>query len=149
MEAPILLGSEDALSGPCFMGRLSSFVACLRAVAHGRLWMDDSMLRTRQPDQIGQLTQREEQVRELAQQGLTNKQIGLELRIKTGTVKIHMKHIFEKTGIRGRHSLALSRMLGRLPVSLSRVSTRLAARGERAAFRPSLHQDYASVVRVY
>jgi DNA-binding NarL/FixJ family response regulator len=25
-----------------------------------------------------------------------------------GTVKIHMKHLFEKTGIRGRHSLALA-----------------------------------------
>ena len=30
------------------------------------------------------------------------------LGIRTGTVKIHLKHIFEKTGIRGRYGLALS-----------------------------------------
>ena len=28
--------------------------------------------------------------------------------IRTGTVKIHLKHIFEKTGIRGRYGLAIS-----------------------------------------
>ena len=53
------------------------------------------------------VTAREQEVMELATQGLTNKEIAQELRIKSGTVKIHMKHIFEKTGIRGRHSLAL------------------------------------------
>ena len=30
------------------------------------------------------------------------------LGIQTGTVKIHLKHIFEKTGIRGRYGLALT-----------------------------------------
>ena len=31
-----------------------------------------------------------------------------QLGIRPGTVKIHLKHIFEKTGIRGRYGLALS-----------------------------------------
>jgi DNA-binding NarL/FixJ family response regulator len=39
---------------------------------------------------------------------LKNKEIGEKLGIRTGTVKIHLKHIFEKTGIRGRYGLALS-----------------------------------------
>jgi two-component system nitrate/nitrite response regulator NarL len=89
----------------------SSFVACLRAIAHGRIWMDDCMLRTRALDHPRTtLTEREQQVNELVQHGYTNKQVALELQIKPGTVKIHLKHIFEKTGIRGRHSLALASM---------------------------------------
>ena len=35
-------------------------------------------------------------------------QIAARLGIQPGTVKIHMRHIFEKTGIRGRFGLALS-----------------------------------------
>jgi len=54
------------------------------------------------------LTARELQVMELVERGLKNKDIGVELGIRTGTVKIHLKHIFEKTGIRGRYGLALS-----------------------------------------
>jgi two-component system nitrate/nitrite response regulator NarL len=56
-------------------------------------------------------TAREQQVLEQLQQGLTNRAIAEELQIKTGTVKIHLKHVFEKTGIRGRHSLALATTL--------------------------------------
>ena len=54
------------------------------------------------------LTPREVQVMELVERGYRNKDIGLSLGIRTGTVKIHLKHIFEKTGIRGRYGLALS-----------------------------------------
>ena len=35
-------------------------------------------------------------------------EIATRLGIQTGTVKIHLKHIFEKTGCRGRYGLALS-----------------------------------------
>ena len=44
----------------------------------------------------------------LVEQGLKNRDIGAQLGIRPGTVKIHLKHIFEKTGIRGRYGLALS-----------------------------------------
>jgi DNA-binding NarL/FixJ family response regulator len=54
------------------------------------------------------LTPREQQVLELVEQGLRNKEIARELGIRPGTVKIHLKHIFEKTGVRGRYGLALS-----------------------------------------
>jgi DNA-binding NarL/FixJ family response regulator len=92
---------------------ISSLVSCLRAVALGRHWVEDCMLR----DQgvaypRNTLSPREQEVLELVQQGLANKAIAQELQIQPGTVKIHMKHIFEKTGVRGRHALALAEMIG-------------------------------------
>ena len=45
---------------------------------------------------------------DIIEQGMKNRDIGRELGIRPGTVKIHLKHIFEKTGIRGRYGLALS-----------------------------------------
>jgi DNA-binding NarL/FixJ family response regulator len=92
-------------------------LACLDAVNRGATWMDDGLFqRSMRPNAAttnSELTLRERQVLELVEQGLRNKQIGAELGIQTGTVKIHMRHIFEKTGIRGRFGLALSAMRGR------------------------------------
>ena len=45
---------------------------------------------------------------DLVERGFRNKEIAGNLGISTGTVKIHLKHIFEKTGIRGRYGLALA-----------------------------------------
>jgi DNA-binding CsgD family transcriptional regulator len=39
---------------------------------------------------------------------MRNREIASTLGIGTGTVKIHLKHIFAKTGIRGRYGLALA-----------------------------------------
>jgi DNA-binding NarL/FixJ family response regulator len=86
-------------------------LTCLRSVAGGSNWMEDSLFRDhpaldRYPR--SDLTARERQVLELVEQGLKNKEIARELGIRPGTVKIHLKHIFEKTGVRGRYGLALS-----------------------------------------
>ncbi len=88
-------------------------LACLEAVAQGRSWMEDSVFRnTPTPERYhrSELTPRETQVMELVEQGLKNREIARELGIRPGTVKIHLKHIFEKTGVRGRYGLALSGM---------------------------------------
>jgi two-component system, NarL family, nitrate/nitrite response regulator NarL len=86
-------------------------LACLRTVAAGRTWMEDCVFRDagrndRYPR--SELTSREQQVLELVEQGFKNKDIAQELGIRPGTVKIHLKHIFEKTGVRGRYGLALN-----------------------------------------
>ncbi len=86
-------------------------LACLRAVVQGRSWMQDSVFRESivPESQIRtDLTPRERQVMELVEQGLKNREIAIELGIRPGTVKIHLKHIFEKTGVHGRHGLALN-----------------------------------------
>jgi DNA-binding NarL/FixJ family response regulator len=84
---------------------------CIRAVAAGRTWMENDVARGPSPAPRtvrSALTPREVQVMDLVERGLKNKDIGVTLGIRTGTVKIHLKHIFEKTGIRGRYGLALS-----------------------------------------
>ncbi len=84
---------------------------CLRAVNDGQCWMEDSVVKSMPPDDRyprSELTPRESQVMALVEVGLRNRDIARELNIQPGTVKIHLKHIFEKTGVRGRYGLALS-----------------------------------------
>jgi DNA-binding NarL/FixJ family response regulator len=90
---------------------LDLLLDCLLRVATGNAWMDDLMFQQSErgiPVVRSSLTQREQQVAELVEQGLKNKEIARALGICPGTVKIHLKHIFEKTGVRGRYGLALS-----------------------------------------
>jgi two-component system nitrate/nitrite response regulator NarL len=90
---------------------LQTLLRCVLTLSSGGTWMDEVFV----PDagrpvrmSISPLTVRELQVMELVERGFKNKEIGVDLGIQTGTVKIHLKHIFEKTGIRGRYGLALS-----------------------------------------
>ena len=86
-------------------------LACIRTVAAGRSWMEDCVFRDSSRSERyprSELTAREQQVLELVEQSFKNKEIAQELGIRPGTVKIHLKHIFEKTGVRGRYGLALS-----------------------------------------
>ena len=62
---------------------------------------------------------REQQVLELVEQGYKNKEIAMHLGIQPGTVKIHLKHIFEKTGVRGRYGLALTGLRDRGGLSMT------------------------------
>src|SRR5580698_6376963 len=79
---------------------LESILSCLRTVASGRSWMEDCVFRDSARQERyprSELTPREHQVLEMVEQGFKNKEIALELGIRPGTVKIHLKHIFEKT----------------------------------------------------
>lgn len=86
---------------------------CVRTVLSGGVWLADQPAgqwrKTIQPmQQHSGLTVRESQVLELIEQGLKNREIANELGIRPGTVKVHLRHIFEKTGVRGRYGLALN-----------------------------------------
>jgi DNA-binding NarL/FixJ family response regulator len=91
---------------------LEEIANCVRAVAAGlNNWTESDAARDpRLPSRTARssLTPREVQVMDLVEHGLKNKEIAEALGIRTGTVKIHLKHIFEKTGIRGRYGLVLS-----------------------------------------
>lgn len=99
-----------------------TLVTCLRSVTGGRTWLEDGIFSQceRLPYQRrSQLTPRELEVAGLVEQGMRNRDIARSLGIQTGTVKIHLKHIFEKTGVRGRYGLALNglREKGTLPMA--------------------------------
>lgn len=88
-----------------------TLLACLKAVASGANWMDETLFGESQRMERyprSELTPREQQVLELVEQGMKNREIARELGIRPGTVKIHLKHIFEKTGVHGRYGLALT-----------------------------------------
>jgi LuxR family maltose regulon positive regulatory protein len=51
---------------------------------------------------IAELTPRESEVHELLAQGLTNEEIARQLYISLSTTKVHVKHIYEKLGVRSR-----------------------------------------------
>jgi two-component system nitrate/nitrite response regulator NarL len=100
---------------------LDNILSCLRTVASGRSWMEDCVFRdASRPERYprSELTPREHQVLQMVEQGFKNKEIALELGIRPGTVKIHLKHIFEKTGVRGRYGLAINGLKERGLVSM-------------------------------
>jgi DNA-binding NarL/FixJ family response regulator len=83
---------------------------CLHRVAEGHLWTEDlynSPQASLAQPRNRPLTPREVEVASLVSKGMKNREIGESLGIATGTVKIHLMHIFEKTGIRDRFELAL------------------------------------------
>lgn len=92
---------------------LPALLACIAAAADGTVWLEESVFRDAHRSEMkmrSDLTPRERQVANLIETGLTNKEIAEQLSISPGTVKIHLKHIFEKTGVHGRYGLALTGM---------------------------------------
>jgi two-component system nitrate/nitrite response regulator NarL len=89
----------------------SNMLNCIRTVVLGKNWMEDTVFREQPREDRhprSELTPREQQVMELVEHGLKNREIARELGIRPGTVKIHLKHIFEKTCVRVRYGLALT-----------------------------------------
>ena len=61
-------------------------------------------------DRRALLTRREREVYDLLCQGLTNRQIAECLVISEETVKLHVHHVFDKTGVRSRTALVIEAM---------------------------------------
>lgn len=104
---------------------VEKLLECLRAVAAGKIWMDDSESVTAflQRKDGSRLTPREKEVVGLVCRGMKNRQIAENLRITPGTVKVHLMHIFEKTGLKDRLALAVH---GRELVDLEAQSKQVA-----------------------
>jgi DNA-binding NarL/FixJ family response regulator len=102
-----------------------TLLTCLRAVTAGGTWMEDGIFGSAEKlynPKRSQLTNRESQVVVLVEKGLRNRDIACMLGIQTGTVKIHLKHIFEKTGVRGRYGLAFTGLQSKGSITMSSPS---------------------------
>lgn len=85
---------------------IPALIDCFQTVVNKQIWTDNLVADAESP-RARPLTPREQQVAELVSKGMKNREIAEALSIATGTVKIHLMHIFEKTGIRDRFELAL------------------------------------------
>ena len=56
---------------------------------------------------LSSLTNREYEILSLIAQGMSNKMIARELDISDGTVKVHVKHLLKKLGLRSRVEAAV------------------------------------------
>jgi DNA-binding NarL/FixJ family response regulator len=98
---------------------VETVLECLRTVSHGEVWLESTLTQDADPFFNGRptprLTRREKEIVQLVCSGLKNKEIGESLSITPGTVKVHLMHIFEKTGAKDRFELAVHgrRLLGR------------------------------------
>ena len=90
---------------------VDSLLECLRAVAGGNIWIENSIsnhvvgfLNRRNSPRF---TPREREIVRLVSRGMKNKEIAATLSITSGTVKVHLMHIFEKAGVKDRFELAV------------------------------------------
>lgn len=94
-------------------------VDAVRAVADGRRAVAPEVAeRLAEAVPRAELTARELQVLRLIARGLSNKEIGGELELTEGTVKVHVNHILQKLGVddrTGAVTLAIRRGVIRLP----------------------------------
>ena len=97
---------------------VESVVECLRSVGRGNVWIESSLSTEGQAAMdrrsTPRLTPREKEIVHHVCGGLKNKEIAEALSITPGTVKVHLMHIFEKTGVKDRFELAVHgrRLLG-------------------------------------
>jgi DNA-binding NarL/FixJ family response regulator len=90
----------------------SEILHAIREIAVGRKCIPFELLARERADKeplrdaSELLTDREWDVLALAADGLSNKEIARQLNVTLGTAKIHLHHIFRKTGVRNRTELA-------------------------------------------
>jgi two-component system, NarL family, nitrate/nitrite response regulator NarL len=97
---------------------VKSVLECLRSVGRGDVWIESSLSEHTMGNldrrSAPRLTPREKESVHHVCGGLKNKEIAGALSITPGTVKVHLMHIFEKTGVKDRFELAVHgrRLLG-------------------------------------
>jgi DNA-binding NarL/FixJ family response regulator len=89
---------------------VSTILECIRSVNANNLWIESSAPEERSPSDrrtAPRLTPREREIVHHVCGGLKNREIAAALSITPGTVKVHLMHIFEKSGVKDRFELAV------------------------------------------
>ena len=90
---------------------VATMLDCLRSVANGDLWLEnpisDQVVGFLNRKSTARLTPREREIVRAVCRGMKNKEVAELLHITAGTVKVHLMHIFEKTGVKDRFELAV------------------------------------------
>jgi two-component system, NarL family, nitrate/nitrite response regulator NarL len=93
---------------------LDQLLLAIRRVAQGELWLDPGAFRVflagrsstaETDDQMRPLTSRQNQVMRGVLDGLTNKEIALNLNVSESSVKAVIQELFQKAGVRTRSQL--------------------------------------------
>lgn len=93
---------------------LDQLLSAIRRVAHGELWLDPGAFRAlvagkNNPPQLTErtrpLTVRQNEVMRGVLDGLTNKEIALNLKVSESSVKAVIQELFQKAGVRTRSQL--------------------------------------------
>jgi DNA-binding NarL/FixJ family response regulator len=109
------LGARGILKKTLPIGQV---LECIRSVGRGNVWIESSLASDgsggMERRSTPRLTPREKEIVHHVCGGLKNKEIAEALAITPGTVKVHLMHIFEKTGVKDRFELAVHgrRLLG-------------------------------------
>ena len=94
----------------------------VRLIMGGEIWVDPKVIQLmadrvdqREEERISPLlTEREQQVLRGIFEGLSNKEIGVQLGVTDGAVKATLQHLFQKTGVRTRSQLVRIALEGSL-----------------------------------
>ena len=113
LTAAIAMGAKGILSKEAAP---ENVVDCVRDVFHGVNWLPAALLDAQPKRQMRHrrqgkramkaLTARERQIALLVCEGLSNKQLGEQLNLTEGTVKVHLHKIYRKLGLRNRAALS-------------------------------------------
>jgi DNA-binding NarL/FixJ family response regulator len=116
-----------------------TFLKCLRMVAEGGLWFEETLKTSFTSMRTVSLTRRESQLVCLLSQGLKNKEIASTLFISEGTVKVYLSRLFHKLGVKDRFELALFG-LKNMPIGEAMVEVPQ-PRQEQSLFRKDVGQS--------
>lgn len=130
-------------------GPVESVLECLRVAGRGDIWMENQPARTPSYSEgrrsVVRLTTREKEIVHHVCAGLKNKEIAEALSITAGTVKVHLMHVFEKTGVKDRFELALAgrRLLGLSHPPVHHLNNHLRSEAPVGALLPLVGPDAA------
>jgi DNA-binding NarL/FixJ family response regulator len=116
---PIAMGAQGVLFKAAAPDNIAN---CIRDVFHGKSWfpaatrdavLEHKVRRRESKPLIRALTAREHEIALLVCDGLSNRQLGRQLNLAEGTVKVHLHKIYRKLGVRNRAALSALAMASR------------------------------------